>query len=579
MRWKAAFSVVRAIRSKSSLSYVHAASSIPLIGDSIHAQFRETTARLPDRPLFVFREQNVRKTYADVYSDVQRLAGGLLHLGLERGDRVAIWAPNHYEWVLTQLTAAAAGMVLVNLSPAYQAAELKFALRKVGVKAIVLPRRHRRTDFYDILAAAVPEIRATGEGIGAICSGELPELKHAILFGNHDGEKLRGVWSFDELMEAGGSTEEHELNEIGRCIQPDDPANIEFTSGTTGNPKAVVLSHHNIVNNANLTGLSLGFNQELSTVCIPNPLFHCFACVVGVVSSLIHGATCVFPAASVIPERTIEAMSAEKCTTVYGTPTMMLDVLNVPTLHEYDLQSTHTALVAGSPVPAALVAELTRRTALKNVVIGYGCTEMTTAVSLSRPTDPLAKRMATVGHVTPHLELSIQDAEGRILPRGQAGEICTRGYSRMRGYWNDPKATTATISSGGWFHTGDVGCLNDDESLSVVGRLKDMIIRGGENISPAEIEDLIAHHPLVRDVQVVGVPDDRMGEEVCAVVQLKAGGSLDEAQLKAFCRERISHYKCPRYVLFKPAAFFPRTPTGKIKKTCSRSGQPRKSSE
>ncbi|KAI6218512.1 hypothetical protein M3Y99_01705300 [Aphelenchoides fujianensis] len=484
MRWKAAFSVARAIRSKSSLSYVHAASSIPLIGDSIHAQFRETTARLPDRPLFVLREQNVRKTYADVYSDVQRLAGGLLHLGLERGDRVAIWSNNHYEWVLTQLAAAAAGLVLVNLSPAYQAAELKFALRK----------------------------------------------------------------------------------------------------GTTGNPKAVVLSHHNIVNNANLTGLSLGFNQELATVCIPNPLFHCFACVVGVVSALIHGATCVFPAASVVPERTIEAMSAEKCTTIYGTPTMMLDVLNVPTLHEFDLQSTHTALVAGSPVPAALVAELTRRTALKNVVIGYGCTEMTTAVSLSRPTDPLAKRMATVGHVTPHLELSIQDADGRIVPRGQAGEICTRGYSRMRGYWDDPKATTATISSGGWFHTGDVGCLNEDESLSVVGRLKDMIIRGGENISPAG--DRGPHRPpsprsgrsrcsppafflLSSLSQVVGVPDNRMGEEVCAVVQLKAGGSLDEAELKAFCRERISHYKCPRYVLFKPSAFFPRTPTGKIKKECA----------
>ncbi|KAI6186317.1 hypothetical protein M3Y98_00120000 [Aphelenchoides besseyi] len=559
------------LRSQSSLSYVHAASTVPLVNDTIHGQFRKSVEKVPDRQLFVFSQQNIRRTYGQVYQDVVNLSRGFMHLGMKQNDRVAIWAPNYYEWVVVQLAAAASGLILVNLSPAYQAAELKYALKKVGVKMLILPVKHRNSNFYNTLVNAVPEIRNSFEGIGAVKCSEVPELKHVIVFGNENTE-LRGAWQFDEIQKAGGSTEQRLLDEIEKKLQSDEAANIEFTSGTTGNPKAVVLSHHNIVNNANFCGINLSYNREPSVICVPNPLFHCFACVVGVISGLIHHATCVFPSASVNPFATIEVAAKERCTTIYGTPTMFIDILNTPTILNYDLSATHTALVAGAPVPPSLVSELTQRTQLRNIVIGYGCTELTTAVSLSRSNDSIGKRMKSVGHVTPHLELCIKDSEGRTVDRGVAGEICARilanrtkdcDLGRMVSYRvRTMKSTKQMIFQ----YRRDVGCLNEDESLSVVGRLKDMIIRGGENIYPAEIENLIANHPLVRDVQVVGIPDDRLGEEVCAVVQLKTDVLMDEAELKAYCRQRISHFKVPRHILFKSYAFFPRTLSGKIQK-------------
>ncbi|KAI6213140.1 hypothetical protein M3Y94_00114800 [Aphelenchoides besseyi] len=592
------------IRSQSSLSYVHAASTVPLVNDTIHGQFRKSVEEVPDRQLFVFSQQNIRRTYSQVYQDVQLrsvgdLARGFMHLGMKQNDRVAIWAPNYYEWVVVQLAAAASGLILVGVSgnretdkqefsPAYQASELKYALKKVGVKMLILPVSSNQK-FSSTLVNAVPEIRNSSEDCGAVKCSELPELKHVVVFEN-ENTKLRGAWQFNELQKAGGSTEQRLLNEIEKKLQTDEAANIEFTSvclcwkpfdstvlGNNWQPKSSCFISPQHCEQRELLWYQFEIRSRAVCNLCAQSIVSLFRLCCGKSGTLNNSADALtvmqrvcfrLPPLIHLPQskprpkngnrKNCKLKRVCRCTTIYGTPTMFIDILNTPTISDYDLSATHTALVAGAPVPPSLVSELTQRTQLHNIVIGYGCTELTTAVSLSRANDSIGKRMKSVGHVIPHLELCIKDSEGRTVNGGEAGEICVRGLDI--GNQNERlRSRTDGI-------TQDVGCLNEDESLSVVGRLKDMIIRGGENIYPAEIENLIANHPHVRDVQVVGIPDDRLGEEVCAVVQLKTDVSMNEAELKAYCRQRISHFKVPRHILFKSYAFFPRTLSGKIQK-------------
>jgi fatty-acyl-CoA synthase len=545
-----------------ALSYVHGASDVPLIGTTIGVQFDLAAASWADRPALVVREQGVRWSYAELKRRVDALAGGLLALGLAPGDRVGIWSPNNAEWVLTQLATAKAGLILVNINPAYRVHELDYALNKVGARALILATRFKSSDYLAMLGELAPELGSSLPGF--LRASRLPALEIVIQIGGD----VPGTIPFDRVPTLGRAEDEAELARLADRLQFDDPINIQFTSGTTGSPKGATLSHHNILNNGYFIGEAQLLTPE-DRVCIPVPLYHCFGMVLGNLACLTHGSAIVYPGAGFDPLATLETVAEERCTALYGVPTMFIAELGHPEFARFDLSSLRTGIMAGSPCPIEVMRRVVAEMHMREVTIAYGMTETSPVSFQSSTEDPIDRRVSTVGRIHPHIEVKIVDAEGRIVPRGTPGELCTRGYSVMRGYWADPEKTAEVIDEARWMHTGDLATIDGEGYCNIVGRIKDMVIRGGENIYPREIEEFLYSHPKVKDVQCFGVPDPRYGEELVAAIILKDGQDADEEEIRAFCRERIAHYKVPRYVRFVDG--FPTTVTGKVQKFILRS--------
>ena len=543
----------------SDLSYAHGAGGPPLIGRTIGAFFDEAAAAHAERLALIVRHQDIRWTYGELKARVDALAAGFVALGLRPGERIGIWAPNCAEWTLTQFATAKAGLILVNINPAYRVSELDYALNKVGCRALVLARAHKTSLYLDMLRDLAPELDAARPG--ALDAARLPHLKTVILIGT---EEAPGCHAFADVAALGGPAEAARLAELADALQFDDPINIQFTSGTTGFPKGATLSHHNILNNGFFVGEAIRLRPG-EKLCIPVPLYHCFGMVMGNLGCLTHGATMVYPSEGFDPLAVLETVETERCAALYGVPTMFIAALGHPDFARFDLSSLRTGIMAGSPCPVEVMKRVIADMHMREVTIAYGMTE-TSPVSLqSAVDDSLELRVSTVGRVQPHLEVKIVDpATGRIVPRGQPGELCTRGYSVMLGYWDDADRTGEAIDAAGWMHTGDLATMNEAGYGNIVGRIKDMVIRGGENIYPREIEEFLYRHPAVQDVQVIGVPDARYGEELAAWIVLKPGTALTAAEVQAFCRGQIAHYKVPRHVRFVEA--FPTTVTGKVQK-------------
>jgi fatty-acyl-CoA synthase len=501
------------------ISYDHGVSTKKLIGETIGSFFDRMVDRHRDREALVVKHQNIRWTWGELARRVDDLAAGLMTLGLERGDRIGIWSPNTAEWALTQFATAKAGLVLVNVNPAYRRAELEYAMNKVECKTLVMAPQLKTSNYLEIVADLVKDRK-------------LPHLEHIVRLGK---DKTPGMLNFDDVATAGGNAEKVKLAELGPKLQFDDAINIQFTSGTTGFPKGATLSHHNILNNGYFVAEGLKFTEN-DRLCIPVPLYHCFGMVMG----------------------------EERCTAVYGVPTMFIAQLDHPEFSKFDLRSLRTGIMAGSPCPIEVMKRVQSQMNMNEVTIAYGMTETSPVSTQCATDDPVERRVSTVGQVLPHIEIKIVDTEGKAVPRGQAGEFCTRGYSVMKGYWNDAEKTAEAIDQGGWMHTGDLATMDEEGYVNIVGRLKDMVIRGGENVYPREIEEFLYRHPKVQDVQVIGVPDPRYGEEICAWIKLREGQSATPEEIREFCKGQIAHYKIPRYIEFVPE--FPMTITGKIQK-------------
>ncbi|HEY2245317.1 MAG TPA: AMP-binding protein [Xanthobacteraceae bacterium] len=540
------------------LSYVHGASDQPLIGKTIGQFFDEACGKWASRPALVVRHQKVRFTYGELRQAVDKLAAGLLTLGLDPGDRIGIWSPNNSEWVLTQFATAKAGLVLVNINPAYRIAELEYALVKVGCKALILAERFKTSDYIGMLRELAPELGQAQPG--ELQSARLPSLRSVVLLGDawHPG-----TFRFSEIMTRGGPEEAERIAALSPQLQFDEPINIQFTSGTTGFPKGATLSHNNILNNGFFIGEAMRLTPE-DRLCIPVPLYHCFGMVLGNLAALTHGACMVFPGEGFDPLATLQAVAEERCTALHGVPTMFIAQLDHPEFGKFDLSSLRTGIMAGSPCPIEVMKRAVAKMSLREITIAYGMTETSPVSFQSSTTDPLERRVSTVGRIQPHIEVKIVDREGRIVPTGTPGELLTRGYSVMLGYWDDEARTREAIDAARWMHTGDLATIDAEGYCNIVGRIKDMVIRGGENVYPREIEEFLYRHPKIQDVQVIGVPDERYGEEICAWVKLRPGVSANEEEIRAFCRDQIAHYKVPRYIKFVDE--FPMTVTGKIQK-------------
>jgi len=529
-----------------SPSYVHGQSNTGLLGETIGQCFDRIVSRFPNHDALVSCHQELRFTYTQLHAEVERAARGLLSLGVNRGDRVGIFSPNCVEWPISQYAAAKVGAILVNINPAYRLRELGYALMQSGVSVLVAARRFRSADY----VAMVRELRP-----------ELPELAHVVYLGT-GSEK--GAWSWADLLERGDTILESSLRSREATLQFDDPINIQYTSGTTGSPKGATLSHHNILNNGYFIGETLAYTER-DRICLPVPYYHCFGCVLGSLAALTHGSAVVLPGESFDAEAALRAIEIERCTSLYGVPTMFIAELDSPAFSRYCLDSLRTGIMAGSPCPIEVMRKVIDRMHMPDVTIAYGMTETSPVSFQSAMDDPVERRVSTVGTIHPHLECKLVDPQtGEVVPRGHAGELCTRGYAVMLGYWNDRAATDAAIDAARWMHSGDLAVMRDDGSVNIVGRLKDMIIRGGENIYPREIEEFLYTHPIVSDVQVIGVPDVKYGEEVCAWIRLRDGQSVTIDEIRDFCRGQIASYKIPRYVRFTTE--FPMTVTGKIQK-------------
>jgi fatty-acyl-CoA synthase len=544
------------------LSYVSGVSDRPLIGRTIGAYFDEVCAAHPDRLALVARHQGVRWTYAELKDRVDALAAGLLALGLEPGERIGVWAPNCWEWLVTQYATAKAGLILVNINPAYRTSEAEYALNKVGCKALITAASHKTSDYLGMLRELAPELAKTPPG--GLAAKRLPQLKLVITLGE---AAHAGCLPFAQALAAGGEADRARLAGIGERLQFDDPINIQFTSGTTGFPKGATLSHHNILNNGFFCGEAIGL-QSGEKLCAPVPLYHCFGMVMANLGCLTHAACVVYPAEAFEPLAVLETVEAERCAVLFGVPTMFIAMLGHPDFERFDLGSLRSGIMAGSPCPIEVMKQVVSKMHMPEVTIAYGMTETSPVSFQSSTDDPLERRVATVGRIQPHLEVKIIDAEGRIVARGEPGELCTRGYSVMVGYWDDPERTAEALDSAGWMHTGDLATLDEAGYCNIVGRIKDMVIRGGENVYPREVEEFLYRHPAIQDVQVVGVPDRKYGEELAAWIVLKPGEALNEEAVRAFCQGQIAHYKIPRYVRFVDG--FPTTVTGKVQKFAMR---------
>lgn len=530
----------------------------PLIEQTIGAFFDGMAAQVPDNDALVSRHQNVRFSYRELQHEARRLASAMLALGLQPGDRIGIWSHNNAEWLLTQLATAYAGIILVNINPAYRVSELEYALNNVGCKALISMTGFKTSDYLEMIRTVAPE-QATSQA-GGLQAARLPALKTVIQLGS---DAVPGMLRFADLI-AGGDAADPQLTAIGAGLRASDPINIQFTSGTTGFPKGATLTHRNILNN----GFFIGEAMKLTAadrLCIPVPLYHCFGMVLGNLACLTHGAAIVYPNDGFEPLSVLQAVQEERCTGLHGVPTMFIAELDHPRFAEFDLSTLRTGIMAGSPCPIEVMKRVVRDMHLEQITIAYGMTE-TSPVSCQSMTDtPLEKRVSTVGTVQPHLQVKIIDPEsGAIMPIGSSGELCTHGYSVMHGYWGDADKTREAIDAEGWMHTGDLAVMDAEGYVNIVGRMKDMVIRGGENIYPREIEEFLYRHPAVQDVQVVGVPDQKYGEELCAWIILRPGQSADEQAIRDFCQGQIAYYKVPRYIRFVDA--FPMTITGKIQK-------------
>ncbi|MGO8914429.1 MAG: AMP-binding protein [Stellaceae bacterium] len=539
-------------------SYVHGASDVPLIGETIGVHFDKVAARWGGRDALVVRHQDIRWSYGELKARVDGFAAGLLALGLEPGDRVGIWSPNSSEWVVTQFATAKAGLVLVNINPAYRLSELDYALNKVGCKALITADHFKTSDYVGMLRELAPEIDRSAPG--RLQSKRLPALQALIRIGS---DEKRGFFRFEDLLDAGGERHKAALEALAPRLQFDDPINIQFTSGTTGAPKGATLTHHNILNNGFFIGEAMKLTER-DRVCIPVPLYHCFGMVLGNLACATHGAAMVYPSEGFEPLATLAAVESERCTGLYGVPTMFIAELGHPDFSRFDLSSLRTGIMAGSPCPTEVMKRCVGEMHMSEVTIAYGMTETSPVSTQTSADDPLERRVGTVGRVHPHVEVKIVDGEGRIVAPGVAGELCTRGYSVMLGYWGDDERTAEAIDRAGWMHTGDLATLDADGYCNIVGRIKDMVIRGGENVYPREIEEFLFRHAKVEAVQVVGLPDPKYGEELCAWVKLKPGESATPEEIQAFCKGQIAHYKIPRYIKFVDA--FPMTVTGKVQK-------------
>jgi fatty-acyl-CoA synthase len=539
-------------------SYVHGASDIPLLGNTIGEHFDDVVRRWPDREALVVKHQNIRWTYSQLKEQVNALAAGLVALGLEPGDRIGIWSPNNAEWVTTQFATARAGLILVNINPAYRLAELEFALKKVDCRALITARSFKTSNYLSMLRQLVPEIESCAPG--RLHSAKLPSLSTVIVTG---GEDVQGMLTFAEVLRLGGERHRSEVLERGRKLQFDDPINIQFTSGTTGFPKGATLTHHNILNNGFFIGEALRLS-DIDRICIPVPLYHCFGMVLGNLACVTHGSAMIYPSEAFDPVSVLDTVAVERCTGLYGVPTMFIGELDHPRFGEFDLSSLRTGIMAGSPCPIEVMKRVVRDMHMSEVTICYGMTETSPVSFQSSVDDPIERRVSTVGRIHPHVEVKIIDADGHIVPPGVPGELCTRGYLVMQRYWNDTDHTQEAIDSARWMHTGDLATLDSEGYCNIVGRIKDMVIRGGENIYPREIEEFLYRHPKIQDVQVIGVPDRKYGEELCAWVKLKAGVEASADEIRDFCEGQIAHYKIPRYVKFVDS--FPMTVTGKIQK-------------
>jgi fatty-acyl-CoA synthase len=523
-----------------TLSYANGPSTQPLLGETIGENLERTAARFPDHLALVSRHQNRRYTYAEFNAAVDEVARGFLALGLEAGDRIGIWSPNGAEWALVQYATAKIGVILVNINPAYRTSELAYAVKQSGCRMLVAAQSFKTSNY----AAMIEEVRP-----------DLPALEKVILLGTD---------AWDALVAGAASVPEEARRERSAALQFDDPINIQYTSGTTGFPKGATLSHHNILNNGYFIGEACRYS-EADRVCIPVPFYHCFGMVLGNLACTTHGAAIVIPEAGFEPKATLEAVAAEQCTSLYGVPTMFIAELEHPDFESFELSSLRTGIMAGSPCPVEVMKQVVSRMHMEEVTIAYGMTETSPVSTQTVPEDSLEHRVSTVGRVHPHVEVKVTDPEtGRVVERGVAGELCTRGYSVMTGYWNDPERTAEAIDNAGWMHTGDLATMDADGYINIVGRIKDMIIRGGENIYPREIEEFLYTHPDVSDVQVIGVPDAKYGEELMGWVKVREGATLTEDALKEFCKGKIAHYKVPRYIKFTDE--FPMTVTGKIQK-------------
>ncbi|MHA1599818.1 MAG: AMP-binding protein [Alphaproteobacteria bacterium] len=539
-------------------SYVHGVSLTPLFGLTVGQLFDRTVAWRPDGEALVVRHQNIRWTWRELQRKVDALAAGLIGLGLKPGERLGIWSPNNAEWVITQFASAKAGLILVNVNPAYRLPELEYALNKVGCKALITATWFKTSDYVAMLQEIAPELK--GAVPGELRAARLPDLRLVIRL---DQESDPAMLNFADVRERGGEVERRRMNELAGELQFDDPINIQFTSGTTGAPKAATLSHHNIVNNAFFVGESMELSEQ-DRLCIPVPMYHCFGMVLGTLACVAHGATMVFPAEGFDPLEVLQTVEAERCTALHGVPTMFIAEIDHPEFKRFDLSSLRTGVIAGAPCAIELMKRLIGEMHLNEITIAYGMTETGPVSFETSVHDPLERRVTTVGRVLPHTEVKIVDPEGRIVPTGTPGELLTRGYCVMPGYWNDPKKTAEAIDQAHWIRTGDIATLDANGYCDIVGRIKDMLIRGGENIFPREIEEFLFTNPKIEDVQVIGVPDPKYGEEVCAWIKLRPGETATEAEVREFCKGKIAHFKIPRYIKFVEA--FPMTVTGKVQK-------------
>jgi fatty-acyl-CoA synthase len=537
------------------IAYVRGVAGIPLIEATIGQFLRDTALRFPDRSAVVFRDQGVRWTWREFDQRVDQLAAGLLSLSIAKGDRVGIWSPNRFEWLLTLFATARIGAVLVNINPAYRVSELEYALRKVGCKALVTAEQFKKSNYISMLLDIAPELAT--QRAGELQCARLPELRAVISVGDPG---VQGILPFSAVMQEGEAMLRTE--EPTAALSARDPINIQFTSGTTGNPKGATLTHRNIVNNGRFVAMAMNLS-EVDSLCIPVPLYHCFGMVLGVLACVSVGAQMVFPGEGFDAGATLAAIAGERCTALHGVPTMFIAELEHPEFRTFDLSSLRTGIMAGSPCPVETMNQVVERMHMREVTIAYGMTETSPISFQSATTDPLDKRTTTVGRIQPHLEVKIVDTFGDTVPVGATGELCTKGYSVMLGYWDDDEKTRESIVDG-WMRTGDLATIDADGYCNIVGRLKDMVIRGGENIYPREIEEYLFRHPKIQNVQVFGVPDEKNGEELCAWIVLRQGEHLTEEDIREFCQGQIAHYKIPRYVRFVDD--MPLTVTGKIQK-------------
>ena len=541
------------------LSYAHGTSTVPLIGSTIGDFFDRIVEQFPNNQAVISRHQNIRQTYAELREECDRFARGLMACGITKGDRIGIWSINNFEWIVTQLATAKIGAILVNINPAYRVTELEYALRQSGCSALIICEQFKTSNYEEMLREVCPELNHCDPG--QLHSKQIPQLRTVIRLSS---KPAAGTLSWTDVLTRAEDISNDELKKRQSQLDFDDPINIQYTSGTTGFPKGATLCHHSILNNGFFIGERMRFTDQ-DRLCIPVPFYHCFGMVLGNLACITHGATMVLPSEGFDPVQTMKTVSEERCTALHGVPTMFIAELAVPDFDSYDLTSLRTGIMAGAPCPIEVMRQVKTRMHMSEITIAYGMTETSPVSCQTEPEDPIEKQVSTVGRAHPHVECKIIDpATGATVPRGVTGEFLSRGYIVMLGYWNNPEGTADAIDHSHWMHTGDLAIMDDEGFVKIVGRSKDMIIRGGENIYPREVEEFLYSHSKIKDVQVIGVPDELYGEEVMAWVVLKDGVDAEGSELQAYCQDKIAHYKIPRYWRFTDS--FPMTVTGKIQK-------------